>query len=153
MSNWEKPKWLGYRLSAEAIKPIEEKVQAITDELEPKNLKDLRSFMEAINQMNQFLPNLANVCAPLRPLLKKDNEGKWEKDNVVLGLDGNGTPPIVLKGRIDKQSFVAMIDSESPITIFTTEDLRKLLNTDVTFVRPLLKTEEYLDYNGRTLTF
>ena len=76
MSNWEKPKWLGYRLSAEAIKPIEEEVQAITDELEPKNLKDLRSFMEAINQMNQFLLNLANVCAPLRPLLKKDNEGK-----------------------------------------------------------------------------
>ena len=78
---------------------------------------------------------------------------EWEEDNVVLGLDGNGTPSIVLKGRINKQQFVAMIDSESPITIFTTEGLRKLLNTDVTFVRPLLKTGEYLHYNGRTLTF
>ena len=73
--------WLGYKLSEEGIKPIEEKVQAITDKLRPKNLKDLRSFMGAINQMNQFIPNLANLCAPLRPLPKKDNELNWqEKD-------------------------------------------------------------------------
>ena len=72
---------LGYKLLEEGIKPIEEKVRAITDKLKPKNLKDLRSFMGAINQMNRFIPNLANLCAQLRPLLKKDNERNWqEKD-------------------------------------------------------------------------
>ena len=45
-----KTEWLGYIMSAEGIKPIEEKVQAITDRLRPKNLRDLRSFMSAINQ-------------------------------------------------------------------------------------------------------
>ena len=55
--------WLGYKLSEEGINPVEEKVQAITDKLWPKNLKDLRSFMAAKNQMNQFIPNLANLCA------------------------------------------------------------------------------------------
>ena len=73
--------WLGYILSAEGIKPINEKVQAITEKLRPKNLKDLRSFMGAINQLNKFIPNLANICAPLRPLLKHDNEWKWEKEH------------------------------------------------------------------------
>ena len=56
--------WIGYKLSEEGIKPIEEKIQAITDKLRPKTLKDLRSFMGAINQMNRFIRNLANLCAP-----------------------------------------------------------------------------------------
>ena len=40
--------WRGYKLSKEVIEPVEEKVQAITEKLRPKNLKDLRSFMGAI---------------------------------------------------------------------------------------------------------
>ena len=43
-------------------------------EMRPKNLKDPRSFMRAINQMNKFIPNPANLCAPLRPLSKKGME-------------------------------------------------------------------------------
>ena len=35
-----------------------------------------------------------------------------------------------------------MIDQGSPITIFYKEDVRKLLKTDVTFVRPLPKNKE-----------
>ena len=71
--------WLGYKPSEEGIKPIEEKVQAITDKLRPKNLKDLRSLMGAINQMNRFIPNLVILCAPLRPLLKKTTSGIGKK--------------------------------------------------------------------------
>ena len=58
-------------------KPVEEKVQARTDKLRPKNPEDLRSSIEAINQMNRFVPNLANLCASLRPLLRKDKEFKY----------------------------------------------------------------------------
>ena len=73
--------WLEYQLSAEEIKPVDDKFQAITDKLRPKNLKDLRLFLGAINQMNTFIPNLANLCAPLRPLLKKDREWIWEEEH------------------------------------------------------------------------
>ena len=72
--------WLGYIMSAEGTKPIEEKVQAITDRLRPKNLRVLRSFMGVINQLNKVIPNLANICAPLRPLVKHDKEWKWEDE-------------------------------------------------------------------------
>ena len=35
--------------------------------------------MGAKNPMNRFIPNLANLCVPLRPLLKKDKEWKWQE--------------------------------------------------------------------------
>ena len=70
---------LGFKLSAAGMKPIDENVRAITDRLRPQNRKDLRSFMEAINQMNRFIPGLAHLCIPLRRLLCKDNEWKWDK--------------------------------------------------------------------------
>ena len=44
-----------------------------------------------------------------------------------------------------------MIDSVSSITIFTKENVRELLKTDVTFVRPLSINDENVDYNGRPL--
>ena len=74
---------------------------------------------------------------------------EWDEDNIVLTLEGNGTPAFGLKGRINKQPFVTMIDSGLPITIFPGEGVQKLLKTSVTFVR--LKKEVYVDYNGRPL--
>ena len=46
-----------------------------------KDFRDLRSFMGAIYQINRFIPNLADLCAPLRPLLKKENEWTWGDEN------------------------------------------------------------------------
>ena len=70
---------LGFKLSSTGIRPIDEKIQAITDKVRSTSLNELRSFMAATNQMNKLIPNLANKCAPLRPLMKNDNEWKWEK--------------------------------------------------------------------------
>ena len=66
-----KTEWLGYYLSASGVKPIDEKIQAISNRLRPKTLKEQRSLMGALNQMNRFIPNLAKLCATLRPLLSK----------------------------------------------------------------------------------
>ena len=44
-----------------------------------------------------------------------------------------------------------MIDSGSPITIFTQDDVRKILKSNVMFARPLPKNKEYVDYNGKPL--
>ena len=61
----KKTEWLGFKLSKGGIKPVDKKVQALTEKLHPRNLKDLRSIMGAINQMNKFIPNLANLSALL----------------------------------------------------------------------------------------
>ena len=73
-----------------------------------------------------------------------------DAENAVLHVNGDGTP-FVLKGKIHNQPFCAMIDSGSPITIFTRIDLKKTLKLDVIFARPMPKSEEYVDYNGRPL--
>ena len=43
-SNREKIEWLGYEISQEGITPLNEKVQAITERMKPRNLKELRSY-------------------------------------------------------------------------------------------------------------
>ena len=82
--NWEKCKfsaeetdWLGSKLSQTGITPINSKVQSKTEKLIPKNLKELRSYLGAVNQLNRFIQNLAQLCHELRPLLKKDQQWNW----------------------------------------------------------------------------
>ena len=67
-----------YKLSADGIKPLNSKIQGITEKLRPKNLRQLRSYLGAINQMNKFVPNLAILCAPFRTILKHNAEWNWE---------------------------------------------------------------------------
>ena len=83
---WEKCKfsaeetdWLGHKLSPTGIKPINSKVQAITEKLTSKSLKELGSYLGAVNQLNRFITNLAQLCHDLRPLYKKDQPWNWEE--------------------------------------------------------------------------
>ena len=68
--------WLGFSISEKGIKPLNEKIQGISEKMKPKNLKDLRSFLGAVNQLIKFIPGLAQLTEPFRDLLKK--EGTWE---------------------------------------------------------------------------
>ena len=73
--------WLGYKLSGEGVTPINGKIQGISERLRPNNLKELRSFLGAVNQLNKFVPDLASICAPFRSILKKEAEWKWTKEH------------------------------------------------------------------------
>ena len=73
--------WLGYKLSGEGVAPINGKIQGISERLRPNNLKELRSFLGAVNQLNKFVPDLANTCAPFRSILKKEAEWNWTKEH------------------------------------------------------------------------
>ena len=70
---------LGYHLSEDGIKPLDEEMQAITTSVQPQSMKDFMFFMVAKNQMNKFIPNPGNIGAPLRQLIKRDNEWRWKK--------------------------------------------------------------------------
>ena len=47
---------LGYELSGEGIAPVNGKVQGITERLRPGNLREMRSFLGAVNQLNKIVP-------------------------------------------------------------------------------------------------
>ena len=67
--------WLGFKMTNEGISPVNTKVQGIAEKLRPEKLKELRSFLGAVNQFNNFIPDLASICFPFRLILKKDT--KW----------------------------------------------------------------------------
>ena len=73
--------WVGYKLSQEGVASINSKVQGISDRLKPTNLKQLRSYLGAVNQLNKFIPNLASICYPFRTFLKKDTNWEWNKEH------------------------------------------------------------------------
>lgn len=69
--------FLGYRINAGGIKPLEEKVQAIKDFPPPKNIKELRRFLGMLNFYRRFVPDAAQQQAPLNKLLTGSVKGSY----------------------------------------------------------------------------
>ena len=62
--------WLG-------LAPLVRKTQAVEDLKTPKSRKQLKSLMGSMHSLHKFLPTLAEVSAPLRPLLSQNNHFVW----------------------------------------------------------------------------
>ena len=73
--------WLGFKMRKDGISPVNTKVQAITEKLRPENLKELRSFLGAVNQFNKFIPDVASICFPFRSILEKVATWKWTSEH------------------------------------------------------------------------
>ena len=56
-----------------------------------KTLKKLRSFLGSVQYISKFIPNLANISHPLRPLLRKSSK--------IIRTEVNGSSFIELKNR------------------------------------------------------
>ena len=61
--------YLGHVIDESGLHPTQEKVKAIQDAPEPKNLMELCSFLGMINYYSRFLLNLSPQLAPLYQLL------------------------------------------------------------------------------------
>ena len=71
--------WLGFTITPSGITPLITKTEAITKFDNPKTLKQLRSFLGSVHHLTKFIPNLAKLSEPLRPLLKKNPDAKNNK--------------------------------------------------------------------------
>ena len=71
--------YLGQRINRERIKPVKEKVRALTDAPSPINRSELKSYLGIINYYQKYLPSLATTCtlAPLHELLRKGTHRRW----------------------------------------------------------------------------
>ena len=73
--------WLGYKFTQTGISPLESKTAAILTIQPPTTLKRLRSFLGSVHYIGKFIPHLAQLCHPLRPLLKKSVKFIWTDEH------------------------------------------------------------------------
>ena len=78
---FQKIEWLRFKISKTGIIPLFDKSKATKDLPVPKNSKELRSFFGSMNQYIKFVPNLASLGSPLRPLLNKKSIFQWNDDH------------------------------------------------------------------------
>lgn len=66
--------FLGHTVSNDQIKPKEEAVEKINEMPRPRNKKQVRSFLGALNYYRKFIPNCAEIMKPLTELTKKEQK-------------------------------------------------------------------------------
>jgi len=71
--------YLGFRIDAEGLHPVTEKIQAIQNAPEPCNQSTLKSYLGLLSYYSRFLQNLPNTLAPLYSLLYKSATWTWGK--------------------------------------------------------------------------
>ena len=73
--------WLGYNITKSGTSPLETKISAILLLQPPNTFKKLRSFLGSVHYISKFIPNLAQLCHHLRPLLRKSTKYIWTDEH------------------------------------------------------------------------
>ena len=66
-------------MDQEGLHTTKDKVRAIIEAPEPRNVQELRSFLGLLNYYGKFIPNLATMLHPLHKLLCKRTPWRWTK--------------------------------------------------------------------------
>ena len=72
--------YLGLKISAAGLQPVEEKINVVKKAPTPRNVSELRSFLGMVRYYHSLLPGLATMLAPLQKLLQKllQKGTQWE---------------------------------------------------------------------------
>lgn len=73
-------KFLGHLVGEKGIRTDPDKVEAINSFVQPKDTKDLLRFLGMVTHLGKFIPNLSELCQPLRILLHKDIQWVWNHE-------------------------------------------------------------------------
>ena len=73
--------WIGHKIDQNGIRPLHDKLLAIKELKEPKNEKELKSFLGIIQYLSKYVENFSAQTDILRQLLKKDNNWNWTTEH------------------------------------------------------------------------
>ena len=71
--------FMGHIISNEGLKPYPAKIQGISEMPTPKSKQDVKKLLGMVNYLQKFAPNLSEVTAPMRDLLKEENVVLWDE--------------------------------------------------------------------------
>ena len=101
--------FFGNIMTNKGIRPDPSKVQAIKDWPVPNCLKDLQSFLGAVNFLSKFIPKLSKLRLPLQGLCKKDVDFMWSETH----REAFNT----IKDAICEEALLSYYDKDKPIFI------------------------------------
>ena len=71
--------FMGHVITEDGLKPDPSKIQGTQEMPMPENKRDVKRLMGMVNYLQRFAPNLSEVSAPMRDLLKEQNLFVWEE--------------------------------------------------------------------------
>ena len=102
-------KYLGHSISAEGLKPTNEKIEAMQLMKSPEDLKELRVLLGFVNYYAKFIPNQASLLSPWYKLLQKNVKFVWN-DKCEQVLD-------TVKKLLTDCKTLAHYDPSKPLTL------------------------------------
>ncbi|XP_060873973.1 uncharacterized protein K02A2.6-like [Metopolophium dirhodum] len=98
-----------HEITNEGVKPDYNKIKTIKELKPPENKEALQRILGVVNYVGKFLPNVAQINAPLRELIKKDVIFEWTK----LHSDALDK----LKEMLISEPVLQYYDSKLPLTL------------------------------------
>ena len=102
---------MGHTLTNTVLKPDEEKIRAIIEFPAPRDLHNLRHFIEMVKYLSKFDHSLTTKCEPLNRLTRKDQIFQWAEVQQRAFED--------IKKAIANTPILAYYDLEKPVMIQT----------------------------------
>lgn len=102
-------RYLGQVLTGDGITVDPDRIQDILEVKEPRDPKELRTFLGMITYLSNFIPRLSERAAPLRELLKKESAWVWTEQQQRSFED--------LRDALTKAPVLAYYTPEKPITL------------------------------------
>ena len=109
--------FLGHVISADGVRPNDDRVAAPTPMPMPTDIKQLRSLLGGLSYYRKFLPNMAHHIRPITALLKKPRSISPPQCRTPFALfSRNSQPPQHLSSRTRTQSLTRLDPSASTAT-------------------------------------
>ena len=110
--------FLGHKISAQGVTIDPERTKALLDFPPPRSAKDVARFIGMVNYFSKFIPNFADIAAPLNALRKKGVEFLWGVDHQQAFQrlkDCIVTPPVLVMPDFSRR-FILQTDA-SPVAL------------------------------------
>ena len=140
--NAKEVEFLGHVITSTGIKPVNQKLEALTGFPQPSNITELRSFLGMAQQMSKFCPRLAQISESLRELLSSKTAWLWEPCHTTAFNE--------IKQEMSKPPTLALYDVNRPTKVRT--DGSKLNGLSVIVLQKVQDDWQPVDCASRFLT-
>ena len=72
--------FMGHVISEEGLKPDPAKIQGVQEMPSPESKQDVKRLLGMVNYLQKFAPNLSAATAPMRELLREENQFLWDEE-------------------------------------------------------------------------